>query len=79
MGEIMINRIVITRIEPCFMATKPVSGELSRVKKDNINSSQVNIQQTPRTDTFTSAKDNKEVNSEKNNGDKIEIKKGNAE
>ena len=78
MGEIMINRIVLTRIEPCFKAAKPACGELSRVKKDNTNT-QINISQSSGTDTFTSSKENKEVNSEKYDKNKINNDKRNAQ
>lgn len=53
----MIGKVVLTRIEPCFMASKKVCGEVSRVKKETNNQSSQQVQYPVQweKDTFTSS------------------------
>jgi len=64
--ENMIGRITLTRIEPCFMANKPASGELARIKKDspaqNKTSAQNNPNKPSNADSFTSSVNDKTDN-----------------
>ena len=68
----MIARITLTHIEPCFMANKPASGELARIKKDSPVQNKSSVQNNPNksisTDSFTSSENNK---ADKNKADKI--------
>lgn len=50
----MIGKLVLTRIEPCFMANKPANGEISRVKKDVSGKLEQPEAHLPK-DTFTSS------------------------
>ena len=65
----MINGIKLMRIEPCFMALKPVYSEnQQQIRKDKIdNTPKINSYQSSGVDTFTSSKN--KVNNEqiKNN------------
>ena len=69
----MINRIVMSRVEPCFWGNRPANGEVSKVKKNTQSSNNQPIPQNQGgVDTFTSSENSKKVNSAENKTVKAE-------
>ena len=61
----MINRIVMSRVEPCFWGNRPANGEVSKVKRNTQSNNQPVPQNQSGVDTFTSSEISKQVKDKK--------------